>query len=290
MVVPLDSSSIERELLRQLEDDTILSPRHHGKRTAALQFIEVVDARIETETCASETSKLISLRDELKRRIYDVDTQLYEEFRSILCSGVHPSCSAARSAKIREFLCQFTDYHRAIRGRPHYGFDDLDFFLDGLLGIEGLIDTAAMSDPEMIQYEATPARVVLDMVDSISLGVRDTFYDLGAGYGRVTILVNLLTGATSKGIEIVEKYSSYARRCARTLGLRGVESICADVREVDLSDGTVFFLFSPFVGSLLSAVCSRLHVLSRRRDITVCSYGKVTRVLQEHGWLHCTSF
>ena len=47
----------------------------------------------------------------------------------------------------------------------------------------------------------------------------------------------------------------------------------AGFRDADLADGTVFFLYSPFEGPVLSHVLGRLHAVATERPIVVCALG-----------------
>ena len=52
-----------------------------------------------------------------------------------------------------------------------------------------------------------------------------------------------------------------------------VAFIEGDAREADLDVGTVFFLYLPFTGPVLSEVLRRLRGVASRRAIVVCSLG-----------------
>jgi SAM-dependent methyltransferase len=165
------------------------------------------------------------------------------------------------------------------------GFDGLDVLVDGLLGIESHDDLGELPDPEMVHYEPTPARIVLDFVDHVPLRETDVFYDIGSGLGRVVILVNLLTGIRARGIEINPLLAADANRKARDLGLANVDFVGVDARDADFRDGTVFFFFTPFRGSVRDAVFDRLCAEARARPIRVCSFGSITGRVIEQPWL-----
>ncbi len=56
----------------------------------------------------------------------------------------------------------------------------------------------------------------------------------------------------------------------------------------DLSSGTVFYLFSPFTGSILTNVLQRLLEESKKRQIRICSLGPCTRILKDQAWLEAS--
>ena len=137
----------------------------------------------------------------------------------------------------------------------------------------------------MVFYQPTPARAILDLIERAGIGPEDVFCDLGSGLGRVVLLVALLTGARSRGVEFEPAYSEHAQRCASALNLRGVELVCADAREASLADGTVYFLYTPFRGALLQQVLARLHTEARNRPIRVCTFGPCTAEVARSSWL-----
>ena len=165
------------------------------------------------------------------------------------------------------------------------GYDALDALVSDLLLRDPVSTSSLPLEEEMISYQPTPARIVLDVIDHASLKETDVFYDLGSGLGQVVILVCLLSGALAKGIERDPAYCAYARSCARALGLDGVQFIVADARNADYDDGTVFFLYSPFEGHMLQAVLSRLETEAHSREIRIYSYGPCTPNVAAQQWL-----
>src|SRR5436190_1323902 len=84
-------------------------------------------------------------------------------------------------------------------------------------------------------------------------------FDLGSGLGHVALLAFMLTGVRSFGIEVEAAYVASAQACAHSLQLYHVRFIHEDARAADLSIGTVFYLYSPFSGSILADVLHRLE-------------------------------
>ena len=58
-----------------------------------------------------------------------------------------------------------------------------------------------------------------------------------------------------------------------------------DARDADYSDGTIFFMYTPFTGRLLQEVLEKLEGESRKRTITICTYGPCTLQVSNQGWL-----
>jgi SAM-dependent methyltransferase len=165
------------------------------------------------------------------------------------------------------------------------GYDNLDVLVNGLLGGSGMPAPTVELTPEMVEFYKTPVRVVLELAERVSWGPEDVFFDLGSGLGQVVITVHLLGGVAARGVEIEPAYCDFARSCALRLGLSEVDFIEGDARIVDLSAGTVFFLYTPFKGSVFLEVMERLRVLALTRGIRVISYGPCSAEIARLGWL-----
>ena len=141
-------------------------------------------------------------------------------------------------------------------------------------------------EPEMVYYQKTPARVVFELVEKSHFSGNDVFFDLGSGLGQAAILVNLLAGVTVKGIEFEPAFCDYARECAAELNLSDVTFINADARKADYSEGTVFFMYTPFSGEILHDVLNRLRKEALLRKIRIITYGPCTEQVALQSWLH----
>lgn len=187
-------------------------------------------------------------------------------------------------ADFREMLLKHAGRQSAGRDGP--GYDDLDVFLNGLFSRGSIPDESQISDPGMVYYQKTPGRIVLELVDRVGFTAEDVFYDLGSGLGQVPLLVHLLSGVTAKGVEFEPAYVRYSERIAADLRIPGVTFVNADVRTADLSDGTVFFLYTPFTGKMLEEVLEKLRTLSERKPIRIFTYGPCTlEISVMRGWV-----
>lgn len=256
-----------------LQDETNLEGR-----AEALDTLRFVREAIHFLPPGHERRALAARATALRRHWQQIDRRLFDTVRAQIRSG------AWRGARLRHELSRYTRYDGQPR-RPHYDFDGLDVLVDGLLNTEPLpSETVARSD-EMIHLESTLARVLLELVDRVPMGADDLFYDLGAGLGRVVILVHLLTGVRARGVEIQPGFCEYARRIAAQFALTGVEFICADAREPDYQDGTIFYLFTPFIGATLRTVLNRLQHVAALHPITLCTLGPCTPTVCAQPWL-----
>jgi hypothetical protein len=159
---------------------------------------------------------------------------------------------------------------------------DRDAAIEELLGIAGEPPSSASPGDDLIGYHASGLAPIVRMLIDVPVVADDVVIDLGSGLGKVVILARLLTGATARGIEIQPALVHRANVAAARLGV-DVHFAQGDVRDADLDDGTVFFLYLPFTGPVLADVMRRLHGIASRRAIVVCALGM--GLDREHPWL-----
>jgi len=167
------------------------------------------------------------------------------------------------------------------------GYDALDDLIGGVLQLEKPEKGVAQMEAEMVFYQPTPARHIFDMIDRTALCEDDVLIDLGSGLGHVPLLTAICTGARAIGIELEAAYVDCAQRSAQAMQLSNVTFILQDARAADLSEGTVFYLYTPFVGAILRAVLDRLRAEAARRRIRVCTFGPCTATVAKEQWLAC---
>jgi len=98
--------------------------------------------------------------------------------------------------------------------------------------------------------------------------------------------VNLISGAGVRGIEYEPDYCHYAKTSASQLGLSNVEFINKDARNGDYTRGTVFFLYTPFGGRMLQDMLDILEKESKKRTITLFTYGPCSSHVARQHWLY----
>ena len=213
------------------------------------------------------TGRVLAFRD----RLQGLNDSMAQTLRGRIAAG------NVSSGELMTIFRQYVDGGRR-DARDHVQYDDLDALIAGVLLTEQAVDDRALElHPEMVGYQPTPARLVLEMIDELGPTERDVFVDLGSGLGTVATLVALLTGARAIGIEWSPSYCAHARACAAALNLASVSFVEQDARAADLSTGTIFYMFTPFKGAMLREVLRRLDDEGRSRAIRLCVHGPLLR-------------
>ncbi len=139
---------------------------------------------------------------------------------------------------------------------------------------------------------ASRASRVSDFLSVSDPGRADVVFDLGSGSGKLALTVAASSVTAVQGVELLQSAVDEANGSALALGLQNVAFHRADVRDVDLSVGTVFYLYFPFRGDVASSVAATLGTLAREKDITVYTsgpardYGEFFSREVERGALH----
>ena len=163
-------------------------------------------------------------------------------------------------------------------------YDWRDELVSGVLRF-GEPGEASVLAPEMVFYQPTPARHVFDLFDRLALTADDVLVDLGSGLGHVPLLAAICTPARSIGVEIEPAYVAGARDCAQALRLANARFVQGDARATDFTVGSVFYLYTPFTGTIMRKVLDALHREAGRRAFRVCGFGPCTAVLANESWL-----
>jgi 16S rRNA G966 N2-methylase RsmD len=168
------------------------------------------------------------------------------------------------------------------------GYDYLDQLIGGVLQFEEPSAEVLRLESEMVAYQPTPARHIFDLIARTALTERDSLIDLGSGLGHVALTASICTKANCTGIELEPSYVDCAREAVRSLNLNNVRFIQGDARAANLSDGTVFYLYTPFSGAILRDVLNLLRQEAVTREIRICTFGPCTQVVAEEQWLSAT--
>ena len=276
----MDVKKLRADLANVLADESLFDEANLHARNEAIVFIkyagDVLSIPGYAEGLDRQFQQALNLRDNLKQ----VNKQLFQRVRTDLQTGNYTP------ENLRVFFDKFTDYAPGQRNQPDFEYDGLDILLEKVLFPTPPPSESRKRASGMIRFEATPARIILEMIDTVKFIPDDVFIDIGSGLGFVVMLVNLLTGVQSIGVEYDPIFCVYAQKQAREIGLENVSFFNADARNADLNAGNIFYLFTPFVNEVFDSVLERLRYTSIRKPIHICSYGTITYDLVKLPWLH----
>lgn len=201
---------------------------------------------------------LAPIRERVKRDIETIgkiDRMFFEDARERIRSG------ALRGDTLFDWLKETTERVRNIRNKR--------VFLEQLFGFDLLLPYPgpAARNPDFVFFQPTQM-CRLFLVCNFVKQREGVFYDLGSGRGDVAILVSLVSNMRVKGIELQPALVEEARKRARELS-SDAEFIRADVRDIDISDGDIFYLYNPFVGDILRTMIGHIRKISERKHITM---------------------
>ena len=280
-------SEIQSDIQALEENDTLYEETNFDCRADAIDFIDfhIID-RIEGLLQKTELKKKIYIlkqrTEKLKCKLKEIDTNLFEQLREKIRKGI---CT---KSSFQQMILKYTGYHISdIDRSDSVGYDNLDVFIDGLLSNQFIPEETMEREPEMVFYQKTPARIIFEMIELAELREGDVFFDIGSGLGQVAILVHLVSGVTARGIEYEPAYCNYAQACVSRLNLSNVEFISTDARKADYSEGTVFFMYTPFEGSMLQDMLEILQKQSQKKVIRIFTYGPCSSHAGRQNWLNC---
>lgn len=278
-----DVKEIEATLAELEYDRALLQLGAFAARQDAADFLEstLIDGIESLLAAGGQSDHLVQLRrraDSLRCAMVASDERLFRNLRERIRGGDRGP------GGWDELLGQYVD---ASPGNHTSGleYDHLDALVNGVLRLDAPLGKLREQSPDMVAYQPTPARLVFDMVARAGIGPRDVFFDIGSGLGQPAILVALLSGAKVIGIEYQPAYSDYATACAGRLGLTDIEFQSMDAREADYTTGTVFYLYTPFVGDMLRDVLGMLRSVAGWKAIRLCTYGPCTHDVASQDWL-----
>jgi Methyltransferase domain len=289
-----------RRLVAQLENDpSLLEPNQLRQRLEALDRLDAhfpyaADPAFGPESIGAELHRRART---ICAKLEAANRELYQAIRcEIQCGSppngllrwVHPS-PPAPSLNTPSLDIASPESKETCGPTDGLGYDYLDELLSGVLQFEEPGAAHLPREPEKVFYQPTPARHIFSLIRLMALTATDVLVDLGSGLGHVSLLVSMCTPARSIGIESEPAYVERAQQCAQRLNLNNVTFLQQDARSADLTTGTVFYFYTPFTGSILSAVLNRLKREAAARRIRICSYGSCTSVIANEPWLHAAT-
>jgi hypothetical protein len=258
-------------LVEELEQDRLLAqPDPLSRRIEALDRLE---AYLEEGPLAEAGAEIYRRARALCDQLESVNCEVYRAIRREIQRGAG-----------RETLLRWVRESEFAQGER---YDYLDELIIGVLEFE---EPGGVAPPgeEMVFYQPTPARHIFDLLGRAALTESDVLVDLGSGLGHVPLLASICTDARSIGIELEPAYTDCAMRSAEGLNLNNVTFVQEDARAADLSTGTVFYLYTPFTGTILRAVLDSLRREAGSRPIRICTFGPCTPTIAEEPWLRTT--
>jgi len=266
-------------------NSSLYEEKNFDKRMEAIDFIEfeVIDQIEGLLGKTAQPDQLILLKhrvEKVKSELEEIDSKLFQRLQASIRIGEYTG------AAFKDLIGKYVDLnvdHTA--DQDEIGYDNLDVFINGLFQFQTMPEQTKDLEPEMVYFQKTPARFVFELVERSHFLKEDVFFDLGSGLGQVAILVNLLAGIAVKGVEFEPAFCDYARDSAAELNLSNVTFLNVDARKADYSEGTIFFMFTPFKGEILQEVLAILRKESLLRKIKIITYGPCTAQVALQSWL-----
>jgi len=138
---------------------------------------------------------------------------------------------------------------------------------------------------EMLGYQPTPIKILQQILNNIPLSSDDIFYDIWSGFWRTGFFCEIYGWLKNKSVEYNEEHCSFWNWIINRLNLEKSHIINKDAKEVDYSDGTIFYIFNSFVGDLFDNVMNKLAHIAKQKKIIVCGF--YTPKIHELDWLKC---
>jgi hypothetical protein len=282
-------NTLEDEILSNIEtiekDEKLYFEKNFNLRLQAIDYIgfhviDRINALMESTDPFDIMNFLKQYAKKVKCHLEDIDTRMFHQLRTKISQGGY------RGKLLLDLIDEYLDYNLSTSLRQDaIGYDNLDMFLNELLTNQNPPVETKVREPEMVYYQKTPARIILEVIKKAEFNPQDVFFDLGSGLGQVAILVNLLTSVVSKGVEFEPAFYGYAKASVADLNLNHVDFINIDARYADYSSGTIFFMYTPFEGKMLQDVLQNLHGEAKKRKIKIFTYGPCTPEVGHQNWL-----
>lgn len=136
----------------------------------------------------------------------------------------------------------------------------------------------------------TPYTELYEMVQNLPEHQGGTWCDLGAGYGRLGILLSWLSpNIKFKGYEVVANRVKEGQRIYHNLGITSAELICQDLadQKFELPQADVYFIYDFGHEVAVEAILEKLKLRARENKVCVIGRGRGIRnwISLRHPWL-----
>jgi Histone methylation protein DOT1 len=281
--------SLASEVFADIEaiskDGSLYLERNFNLRVQAIDDLEFhvidrINASMESKDSTGQMEVLKHYAHQVKAQLEAVNTSMFNEIRKKISTGAY------KGKLLLKLIDEYFDHRlNEFLQKETVGYDNLDVFVNGLFTHQSLPPETKEREPEMVYFQKTPARIILSFIKRAEFKAQDVFYDLGSGLGQVNMLVNVLTGVISKGVEFEPAFCHYATASAADLNLKDLDFINTDARYADYALGTIFFMYTPFEGEMLQEVLRVLQDESIHRKIKIYTYGPCGSELAKQDWL-----
>lgn len=272
--------------IEAIEKETSLyEDKNFDQRIEVIDFIDFhvigqIEGLLRTTDQPNKLALLGYRAEKVRLALEEINLKLFQRLKATIRQEKYTG------AQFRNFINEYVDINLGDKEQgEEIGYDNLDIFINGISHFQTIPEQTKDLEPEMVYYQKTPARIVFELAEQSHFTKQDVFFDLGSGLGQVAMLVNLLTGVTVRGIEFEPAFCDYATNCAAELNLSNVTFLNIDARVADYSEGTTFFMFTPFNGKILQEVLEILRKESLVRKIKIITYGPCTVSVASQDWL-----
>ena len=148
------------------------------------------------------------------------------------------------------FLFYYLNRRDEIVKEKKYGIDTA--------GIQYIIDTSHAQDAGY--YEPTPYSRLESLLSKLVLTPDDVFIDIGCGKGRVVCCMATRPIRKVIGIEMIPDLADIAKQNAITHpNQTPIEIIQGDAASIDMSEGTIYYMYNPFGKQTMSHVLANIY-------------------------------
>jgi SAM-dependent methyltransferase len=266
------------------QNPLLYQEKNFNSRIEAIDFIEFqiigqIDWLLQKTDPPNELVSLKARAGKVKHHLEEINRVLFQKLRESIRN------KSFTGKRFNSLLNQYVDLDADLKKHGEEGYDNLDIFINELISFQPIPEQTKDLEAEMVFYQKSPARIILELAQKYQFTDDDVFFDLGSGLGQAAILLNLLSGVTAYGVEFEPAFCAYAKACSEQLDLPDVTFINADARMANYSKATVFFMYTPFKGELLQKVLELLRSESLLRKIKIFTYGPCTAEVALQDWL-----
>lgn len=141
-----------------------------------------------------------------------------------------------------------------------------------------------------LQSLQTPYSEILEIIQLLQPAQDETWVDLGAGYGRMGLVMGLLFPEMKfKGFEFVQARVTEANRVLKKWGCAKATLSQADIAAPSffIPDADLFFIYDFGSKQDVGSVLVKLAEKAKRRPVRVVARGRGIRnwIMQDHPWL-----